>query len=731
VTPLNLQSPTKPLSSLQVTVGAALIVLLTSILYLPALHGPFILDDDFLTQNRLIKAPDGLYHIWLTTEATDYWPVTNTSFWLEWRLWKLNPTGYHITNLVLHILDSLLLWGVLKKLAIPGAFLAALLFAIHPINVESVAWIAQRKNVLALLFFLLSTLCYLKVGTRVSTASNDEQRQIFGWYWLSFLAFLFSMLSKGSVVILPVVLLLIVWWQRGHITRSDALRMLPFFAAAALLTVVNLWFRSHGAESEIRHASSVERVLGAVVVVWFYLCKAIWPANLLFVYPQWNIRAADPLWWLPLLAAVGCTAWLWHNRRLPWGRALLFAWLYYCVCLLPVMGFADVGFMQYSLVADHYQHLALISVVALAGAAAALLRQRIGSYGYALAVAVSGFIIMIFSVLTSRQATLYGSPRAIYEATLEGNPDCWLALNNLGKIEADAGHIEVAEADFRRALAIKPDSSNDHYNLAVQLAAEGRIDEAFAHYHEAQRLGPETVGIYNNLGQLESRTGQRKEALADYLHALKIDPDDPNVHFNLGIQLAADGNPTEAIDHYHEAIRLGLESADLYNDLGLAEAETGHSDQAIAHYRRALELNPNYGKAHYNLAIELAALGKLSDAITHYQESLRLGPVTADLYNNLGISLAMTGQFDEAVRNFESAHRLEPGNVQASVNLAAAYAHLGRLPEAIALAEQAQSQAKAQSNDALVQQIDQQLRQYKSQQPQSAGSPKVPNTTHP
>jgi protein O-mannosyl-transferase len=719
------------ISKLQIAAGAAIIAVVALVLYWPSLRGPFILDDEFLTQHRLVKATNGLYRLWFTTEAADYWPVTNTSFWLEWRLWKSDPTGYHVTNLVLHIVDCLLLWVILKRLAIPGAFLAALLFAIHPVNMESVAWIAQRKNVLALLFFLLSVWWYLKAEGFNAPSTIGQQKFRRNWYWLSFFGFILAMLSKGSVAILPVVLLLIMWWQHGRIVKQDVLRTMPFFVIAVLLTLVNLWFRSHGVEPEIRHATFVERLLGAGGVVWFYLYKAIWPTNLLFVYPQWSIRLVDPLWWLPLLAAILATALLWYKRRTPWGRALLFAWLYYCVCLLPVMGFADVGFMQYSLVADHYQHLALVAVVALAGSAAALLCRRERSFGYPFVVAVCGSVIVILSVFTFRQAKLYGSPRAIYQATLDGNPECWLALNNLGKIEADDGNIDLAEADFRKALAIYPDSSNDHYNLAVQLAAKGRTDEAFAHYHEAVRLGPETVGLYNNLGQLESRTGKHQEALADYRRALKIDPEDADVHFNFGVELAADGNPTEAVEHYREALRLGLKSADLYNDLGLAEAETGHADDAIAHYQSAIELNPQFEPAHYNLAIELAAQGKLSEAISHYGTALRLGPVTADLYNNLGIAQAMSDRLDEAVQSFEAGHRLEPGNLQASINLASAYARQGRLPEAISLAEQAQSQAKAQHNDAIAEQIAEQISHFKTQLP-SPGPTKSPaNSTPP
>ena len=241
--------------------GAALIVFVTSIVYSQSLSGNFIWDDDLLVaRSKLIQAPDGLQRIWFTTEPVDYWPVTNSSFWLEWRLWSSHSTGYHITNLLLHIADSLLVWAVLARLRIRGAFLAALLFAVHPVNVESVAWIAQRKNLLSLLFFLLSALAYFKSesgdSSSVETASGFNR-----WYWLSLLAFVLAMLSKGSVAVLPLMLLLTAWWQRGRITRIDLIRITPMLAIAVGLTFVNIWFQNRHPEEIVRSVSLIQRVL--------------------------------------------------------------------------------------------------------------------------------------------------------------------------------------------------------------------------------------------------------------------------------------------------------------------------------------------------------------------------------------------------------------------------------------------------------------------------------------
>ncbi len=295
--------------------------------------------------------------------------------WLEWRLWGLNPSGYHVTNVLLHWIACLLIWKLLRTLAVPGDFFAALLFAVHPVNVESVAWIAQRKGLLAMVFFLLSILWFL----RASDAHTDDpihddadsvSRRALLWNGLSLLAFVLAMLSKGSVAILPLVLLLIVWWQQGSISKADLLRTVPFFIVSVVLTVVNIWFQNHGADIVVRDVGFIDRILGASAAVWFYLSKALVPLYLVFIYPQWNIQSTNLWWWLPLAAAITFTlAMLWWQRsRATWIRPLLVAWLFLCIALLPVMGFSDVGFMRYSLVADHYQYIAIVAAAAAVAA---------------------------------------------------------------------------------------------------------------------------------------------------------------------------------------------------------------------------------------------------------------------------------------------------------------------------------------------------------------------------
>src|ERR1051325_1343613 len=402
-----------------------ILLLATFAAYLPALKGWFIWDDDFwVFGNRAIKAANGLRSIWFSTQLPDYFPLTATSFWLEWRLWGTDPLGYHLTNVLLHGLGVVLLWRVLRLLEIPGAWLAALLYAVHPVNVESVAWISERKNTLSLAFFLLSLFWFLrseaeskvqspkseleskvqspksKVQNGVVSASDPGSSESRRCYLLSLGAFLLALLAKTSVVMLPLVLLLCLWWQRrpevqrpkskvqspkeyevpgakshasrlthhaSRITPLDLTRLVPFVLLSVTFGLVTVWFQYNRAigTDVVRASGMVERLATAGRAVWFYLGKALVPQNLMVIYPRWQSNPASIIAWLPALAILGVLAVAWWFRR-GWGRSVLFALGYFLVMLLPVLGFLNISFFKYSFVADRWQYLALIGIVTFA-----------------------------------------------------------------------------------------------------------------------------------------------------------------------------------------------------------------------------------------------------------------------------------------------------------------------------------------------------------------------------
>ena len=386
--------------------GALLIVGVVLWIYLPSMRGKFVLDDvSLVVRHPLVASPEGLPRLWYTLEQPEYFPVSYSTFWLERRLWGLDPVGYHIVNVASHIVVSILIWTTLRKLSIPGAFLAGLLFSVHPVNVESVASIFHLRGTLASIFFLLSIVAYLDgelMRESPQEAFSDSKAAFNRWHWLSLLSFLLAMLSKGTVAILPLVLVLIVWWQRRRITRWDWVRTAPFFLVAAVLSEVNVWFTIHRTGEVLRTASFAERLAGAGAAVWFYLSKAIVPIDLSLIYPQWNIRTGEPDWWLPIMAALGVTLVLWVRRKSPqsnWVWSLLLAWGFYCVALIPVLGFADTVSMNYSLVADRYQYLAVIGVVALIAAGWSYWRRHTRGTGRRLSIAFASVAVGGLAIL--------------------------------------------------------------------------------------------------------------------------------------------------------------------------------------------------------------------------------------------------------------------------------------------------------------------------------------------
>jgi tetratricopeptide (TPR) repeat protein len=690
-----------------VPAGAAIIVLAVFIAYFPSISGGFIWDDAILlTQNSLISAQDGLQRIWRTTEPIDFWPLTNTSFWLEWRLWGMDSAGCHATNLVLHIAASLLIWAILRKLSIPGAFLAAFIFAVHPVNVESAAWIAQRKNTLSMFFFLQSILWYLKA--HMPTASGDiasvrshggPWEREYGrtvetsnlapcfsplstlhsslstlhsplWYWLSFAAFVSAMLSKGSAAVLPALILGIIWWRR-RLTKWDFLRIAPFFIVAVALSLVNIWFQNRDVGERIRDAGFVERMLGAGAVMWFYLYKALLPLKLIFIYPQWNIQTGNFLWWLPLLSAVVVTVVLWLYRK-TWGRPFLFAWGFFCVSLVPVMGLTDVYFMKYALVADHYQYAAVIGVIALTTAGWSTWHEKTNGPTRWAVNCLAAIVVVVLASLTWRQSGLYRDAMTLYQATLEENPNCWVAYNNLGLI----------------------------------LEEKGRPTEAMDHYQQSVRLNPKNAEAYNNIGGIFLKTNRLSEAIEQYEIALRLKRNFAEAHNNMGMALVNIGRLQDAIEHFKEALRLKPTYAETQNNLGQVLAWTDRPQEAIEYYERALSLKPDFPEAQYNLGLLLLQTDRPQEAIKYFKQSLKLKPDYFVTHNNLGTALLRTGRLEEAIEHYEQALRIKPDYIQAYLNLAPAYAQAHRSADAVACARKGLELAQSMGQTDMVKQFE-------------------------
>ena len=594
-----------------------LILVATLLTYLPALKAGFVFDDEqFLTDNPLIKARDGLYRFWFTIQPLDYFPLTSTMLWFEWRLWGMTPTGYHVVNVLLHAAGAVLLWRVLRQLGIPGAWLAALIFAVHPVNVESVAWITERKNVLPMVFQMLTLLFYLRFlregGSR--------------WYALSIGSFALALLAKTSVVMLPVVLLLCVWWLRGRVSLKDVRDGVPFFVLSGVLALVTLWFHSHRAIGSmvVRDDGFLSRLVGAAWAIGFYLYKAILPYPLCVVYPRWTIPLSNPLSYVPLVLSVSCFAVLWRYRA-GWARPACLALGYYVVMLFPVLGFFNISFMYYSLVADRWQYVSLPGIIALVTGLCAHAYRRWPMIPRGGWWSVGAGVVGALSVLTWHQAGIYKDEETLWRGVLAKNPECFLAHSNLGAFLEKEGNHNEALTHFHEAIRIKPDFADAHRNLGTALIAQRDLDQAVLHLKEALRLEPNDARTCNNLGVALAEIGRTDEALAHFQKAVDLNPNAQGAWRNLAWLLATSHDETyrdgtKAVHVAQRACTLTrYERPDVLDTLAAAYAEAGRFDEARAWARKAIDLASRLGD--HDLAGQIQGRLRLYESSRAFHEA--------------------------------------------------------------------------------------------------------------
>jgi tetratricopeptide (TPR) repeat protein len=673
---------------------ALLLVVGTILAYLPAWHARLIWDDrGFIMDNPLIRRADGLWRFWFSTKPVDYYPVTSTMWWIEWRLWGGNPMGYHGVNVLLHALGVVLLWRLLARLKFPGSWSAAAIFAVHPVNVESVAWIAERKNVLAMVFYLASLSCFVRSDSSTMLAGASWPSSgisSWRWYGLALAAFLLALLSKTVVAPMPFVLLGLVWWQRGRVKRADVLRVLPFLAMSAFVGSISFWFQSHRAIGAdiVRTDSFWARLAGAGWAIWFYAYKALLPFGLRSIYPRWQIDGRA--WWsyLPGLLVASVFVLCWRTRR-TWGKAPLLASFYFVVMLSPVLGFLNIGFMKFSLVADHWQYFAIIGPIALLAAAIAKGYERLGPYPRRALVATVGAMLVGLAVLTYRQSELYRDSGTFWRAVLATDADAWGAHNNLGGFLVEQGQSDEALAHFRRAVELQPGFAKAQYNLGAALREKGQSDEAIVHLQRAVEIEPHYVEARNSLARALGQEGEWDRAMEHLERSLEIDPDQAEAHNNLANVLWQKGRLRQAAAEYEKALALHPDYAAAHFNLGEVLREEGETREAIAHYRRALEIRPDFAPALDSLAWALA---------TSPDVSMRDGVQS--------VALATRAEQISGGRN--------PGF---AATLAAAYAEVGRFPEAVATAERALRLATAQGKAALAARLRTQVALYQTGAP--------------
>jgi protein O-mannosyl-transferase len=583
-----------------------ILVLAVIVTYLPVFWAGFVSDDNqMVASNPVIVGPLGLEEIW-TPRYADICPLTLTTFWIEHALWGLAPLPYHLVNVLLHGACAVVLWRVLRALQIPGAWLGAALWALHPVQVETAAWIIEMKNTESGLFFLLSILFF----TRWLRAGNPGGPFHGGWnYALTLLFAALAMASKSSTVVLPFVLCLCAWWVEGRWQWRTLAKLWPVALMTVFPCALTLWTQRPQTPEDLQWALSLpERLVTAGDAIWFYLGKLIWPHPLIFVYPRWELAAGQWTSYLPLLAAM-IVLFLLFLKRETWARPYFFTFIYFLGALLPVLGLVNALFGHWTLVCDHLQYLASMGPLALVGAGMARWADfAIPSRAWLQSSLCVGLLLAL-GILSWQRAWVYQSEETLWTDTLAKNPNCWAGYNNLGNVFLKEGKVDEAMVQFQKSLEIDSNNAEAHNNLGMGHLKKGQMDEAMAEFQQAVAIYPDFGDAHNNLGWALYKKGRPDEAISQYQRALEISPYEAAIHDNLGLVLIQKERLDEAAGQDEMALKIDPNDVEAHNDLGVILFKKGEPDQAIAQFQEALRLNPGYRQAQNNLA-EVQAMAR-------------------------------------------------------------------------------------------------------------------------
>jgi len=674
----------------------------TTAVYLPVRHFEFInFDDDlFVTENPHIRNglnweavgwsfEAGLVH---TSTHVDYWrPLSFLSHALDIEMFGLHPAGHHLMSLAIHVAATISLFLVLNSMTgylWRSAFVAAL-FALHPLHVESVAWIAERKDVLSGLFYILTLGAYARYSRGPFVVSR---------YLMVLCMFALALMSKPVAVTLPFVMLLLDYWplrrfagplmankNRGSNLLSPfpiktALRLvfekLPFFLLAIGSSLFTLHSQMAIGATPLLHLSLSARIGNALVSYVVYILNMFWPANLAIYYPYnfalpaWQVAGA-----LALLAGITFLVLVAAGRR-PW---LPVGWLWYLGMLAPMIGIFQAGTQAR---ADRYTYLPQIGLyIALTWVVAGLCT----GWRHRRVVLGGGAIIVLIALMfcARAQTAVWRNSESVWTHALACTSDNAIAHDGLGYVLLQNGKTDEALWHFQKALQISPNFAQAHYNLGIALFKMGSVDEAIVHYQKALQINPDYAEAHNNLGAALLQKGRVDEAIVHCQQALQIDPDDAEAHNNLGIAMFQKGSVDEAITQFQLALQIKPDYADAHLNLGNALLQKGSVDEAVVHYQEALQINPNYAEARYNLGNTLLKMGSVDEAISQYQKALQINPDYAEAHYNLGNALLQKGSLDEAIAHYQKALEINPDDAETHINLGYALVQKGSVDEAI------------------------------------------------
>lgn len=700
-----------------VLLGAAIFAA-TLVAYLPAMQAGYIWDDDsYVHANPVVTAPDGWWRVWVPRQTPQYYPLVFLTFWNEAHLWGVeHPAGFHIVNVILHGISGVLVWVIVRRLGVPGAWLAGAVFAVHPVHVESVAWITERKNVLSGVFYLAAFLGYLRYA--------DGKGRM---HYVASLAFyVMALLSKTVTCTLPAAILIVMWFRGRRIDRRLLWSLAPMVVLGAALGAITVWMeRTHvGASGEEWHVTLAQKVILASRALWFYAAKVVFPYRLTFIYPRWVLDAGSAAQWLWVVATIGAfaLAFVFRGRI---GRGPLAALLFFAVTLGPALGFIQVYPMRYSFVADHFQYLASLGIIVLGTAVGALAFGRIPRPAQA---GACGTLIAMLGVLTWLQSTAYADEETLWRETIARNPAAWIAHNNLGVLLDQRGDSEAAVRHYRETLRLKPDHVEAMNNLGLLFAARGHHEQAIDWYRRALAIRADAHDVHVNLGMAILAIGRPDEALDVFDEVIRVQEASEATRGSRGTALAENGRGmalaqlgrrSAAADAFQLAIRVDPSYVEAWSNLGLALQSMERGDEAVAALRQALTLDASFEQARLNLGIILTSRRDYTEALHVFREGADRIPNSLLLRMNLAWLLATTpidadrdpaAAIDIARSVCEAARYEHARSLDA---LAAAYAAAGRFEEAVRFAERAVGVAQAGGQTSLAAEVSLRLEGYR------------------
>jgi len=666
-----------------------LLLVATFVSHWQAIGGGFIWDDDAHITRLDLRGVEGLWAIWTKLGATQqYYPLVHSFFWFEHLFWGDSALYYHITNILLHTLVALLVVLVVKELGIRGAWVAGFIFALHPVHVESVAWITEQKNTISAIFYLMAALYYIKFD-------KDRNYRV---YILSSALFICALLSKTVTATLPAALLVIFWWQKGKISfKKDILFLLPWLVLGVAGGCFTAWVErvligAQGADYQSAVIlTPLTRVLLAGHVIWFYFLKLVWPTNLIFIYEHWTINSnnfSDYIYTIGVVIVLLLfTRYSLSSRFKIYGdsfnRAPLAAMLFFCGTLFPVLGFANVYPFMFSYVADHFQYIASLGVIVPLSSLLIILFDNLSIDNKAIWSAVAGVALGLLGVLSWNQCQMYKDGETLYRRTIDKNPSCWMAHNNLGAILMGRGLIAEAQEQFQKALDIRPRYPDARSNMCSVLIRMGKPQEAIAHGYEAVRLRPLSPENENNLAISLAEVGRKEEAVTHYLSAIKLRANYPEVWNNLGNAYLALNKYNESSQCYQNSIKYDVNFADGYSNYGILLVKIGHLKEGIDYQEHAVRLNINNARYHQGLGSAYLAAGRTNEAIVQFQNSLQLDGNNSEVWFNLGNAYASINNFKEAEIPYLNSLKLNSSSIGVENNLASIYFKLGRFTDAM------------------------------------------------